>query len=296
MSTENILLTGLNQIDEFNRMKDTLPPPRNSLRLKKTPFSLPKDTPPEVREVVHNVDLYPTVKSLLDNCTHPDLEVYRAISTLLESGILEVVEPEKDDRLREESEPLINFTQIMRLREILVPFQYDDFKVLSGKIIIIAHTSKLIHDLFMSLSKLREFTPFSLGKNWASEELQLGPIGFLNLNDRTEISLFLVPPSITNSPLWSVFSKRLVGTITLIDSQELQSLVTIRDSYNFYRNELKVPGIISAKIGEGKDVLTIVFVRRMLNLPGREKIIPMTDEPEFAGELLKALLLKFLTG
>lgn len=91
LRTERLLVEHMTRQEELQSLKTSLPDPHTELGLK--PLTSGVKLSPSQQEVVRAVSQSMTLAALMDACSIPDVEVARAVATLIDSGVLYPASP-----------------------------------------------------------------------------------------------------------------------------------------------------------------------------------------------------------
>ena len=86
--TRALLIEGVRQLDEWDRMRESLPPLDARVVLDVDTGKLPNVVHPLTQEVLLLLEIYELVRDVVDHCSHPDYQVLRTIQTLVERKIV----------------------------------------------------------------------------------------------------------------------------------------------------------------------------------------------------------------
>ena len=89
-STRLLLQEGLRQLEEWDRLSTKLPPLDSRVHMRLTSGELPNIVHPLTQEVLLLLELYSTVREIVDQCSFPDYQVLRTLHTLADREIIDV--------------------------------------------------------------------------------------------------------------------------------------------------------------------------------------------------------------
>jgi CheY-like chemotaxis protein len=218
--TRVLLQEGLRQISEWERLSTKLPPLDSQVRMRLSTSELPNIVHPLTQEVLLLLEIYSTVREVVDRCSFPDYQVLRTLSTLADREIVEigraVVQPIPAER-GAAGEGVFNEAQIRRLREWVEARASQHRPLPPAKLLIAASDPSAMPD-FANL--IRELPGASLTLPMARGEIgpdDLAPIGRIELEPGLCIELLQVPRSETFAPIWSLAGHHALGTLFLLN-------------------------------------------------------------------------------
>lgn len=216
-STDSLLMEGMRQYDEYEKMKGQFPDLNSTLKLKVDISSIPKDLKPSIYEILSLLDFYPRVADLVDHCSLPDYEVYQALLNIIHKDLLEETKQDgevKDTPLKD----LLASTKAIRIRESILNRWPDMTSVDYGKILI-APTSNTLIPAFIETCKA--LPVFSINRQLIASptyrENPFGNLGSLKIFGGMDILLFALPIYSGMKLLWHALSRNIIGLILLWD-------------------------------------------------------------------------------
>ncbi|MEK7705536.1 MAG: DUF4388 domain-containing protein [Myxococcota bacterium] len=211
-STDGLLMEGLRQHDELNRLAPELPD-RQALIERRVPTAgLPEGLHPVTAEIVGLLEFYPRVGDLVDRARATDLEVHLALRSLMQAGLVQVAVPPVA------SAPLALLTQEegfdlqTRLRRCGLAPTYQQ----RPKVAVLAAEPDDLRALALAFAGLRGFRVGNL------EELhryQLGSLGELVLDGGLRVELYAVSPDEHMLPMVTGLSGGTVAAVVLSSSK-----------------------------------------------------------------------------
>lgn len=270
-NTDSLIMEGMRELDEWERMKEVFPAPESFLRLKVSSKELPKDLSSIEQEILLLLEFYPRLGDIVDNCTYPDYEVYFTVNRLIKEGILEIYKKEERPK-RFTKQPILLPDQIFKLRELITYGQKSIFDIERAKILVIPSRNSALKS-FMNTCK--EISGFSLNKdflyNLNHENIPLGFFGSLVLSETVEIVFFVVPYDESFKPFWNIFLRSSLGVILLFDGGGTQIRESLKNSNLYFHNR------------HGKTVTFVLFSSKKPNPKLLSKIVSefMIDKEEY---------------
>lgn len=228
-TTNNLLMEGMRQLDEYEKGKDLFPDDSSVLKATVETSTLPKGLKPIIYEILFLVDFYPRTADLVDHCSFPDYVVYSTIASLMNRGLVKEVKGAKKGK--DLSKELVTPTQAIKIKEKIISRWSDMLSVNFGKIFIASSSHKISRDFFLACKELPGFTinpriasPREAGMN------QIGEVGVLKLYGGLDVVLFSVPTARTMTPLLKAFSTNLIGLVLLWDDEGKQELTHLAET------------------------------------------------------------------
>ena len=225
---QRVILEGMQHDDELKRIGDDIPSPQDTVEVVDcAKDALPNDS--VAREVLVLSSFCSNVGEIVDNCHFPDLEVYRALLSLKEKGILRIGRPD-DPVLKEELFSPEDLQLI--LTRLMEKNRAEEEGV--RRLVFFIPEPEMIEDFARSLGKYGYFEAdkafFSLrGK----EGFPVGVFGRLNLPGSEPILLNVFPYQRFLSPLWYSLAPDPVGIVVLIKDSVGWSLENLMAVFEF---------------------------------------------------------------
>ncbi|MCK5237280.1 MAG: DUF4388 domain-containing protein, partial [Deltaproteobacteria bacterium] len=222
LPTGNLMMEGMQQIDEFERDKDKFPNKSSILQLKVDSTSVPKGLKPIIYEVLFLIDYYPKVENLVDHCSFTDYDVYTTIIDLVGRGVVDVTEVSEDIEMAE-LHTFISPSDAIKIKEKVVN-RWDDMLTSNyAKIFIVSVNPELANKFILSCKSIPDFVIDSklISDNNSTRNL-LGQMGVLKLYGGLDMVFFSLPTASAMGPLINALSSNLVGLILLWDDTKLE--------------------------------------------------------------------------
>lgn len=212
--TRTLLLEGMRQLDEWNRLARGLPPDSAHVALAVPRTQLPNIVHPVAQEVLLLLDAYDDVRSIVDHCTHSDYQVLRTLQTLIDRGIVR----QRRDRERRNGGPafaLFDAGQAKRLREWLEAGRGRRASSAPAKLLLASADPDATDELVRAFEQLpgAERSQPLEARPVASHDL--APLLRLSVADGLAIELFHVPASPVYAPLWPTVAHGALGLVLL---------------------------------------------------------------------------------
>lgn len=244
--TGKLLMEGMRQADELERLSRFLPDPEANLSLKAERESLPLGLRPIIQEVLLLLEFYNQVQDIVEHCSFPDYEVYRSIHSLLRKGIIAVDSKPAPAPSREIS--ILEPDEIQRLKQKGIEWM---------RVLLF---SPLVEGVKVFVQALAGLPEFRLEEGIAFEfkpgTLPLGSLGKLRLNESLTIQLTTLPTDPEFRPLWQSISSDTFGAFLLLPPEIEHHLGDLRVVREFLTQLRFGPGHEEIRIlilGEEKD-------------------------------------------
>jgi CheY-like chemotaxis protein len=225
--TRTLLLEGVRQLDEWNRLARGLPPDSAHVALAVPRTQLPNIVHPVAQEVLLLLDAYDDVRSIVDHCTHSDYQVLRTLQTLIDRGIVR----QRRDRERRSSGPafaLFDADQAKRLRDWLEAGRGRRGGLAPAKLLLASADPDATSDLVRALEQLPGATRSQPPDSRPIASADLAPLVRLSVADGLAIELVHVPASPLYAPLWPAAAHGALGLLLLHASPVSDSEAQLR--------------------------------------------------------------------
>lgn len=211
--TRALLLEGMRQLDEWDRLVAGLPPLDAQVRLKVKSSELPHIVHPLTQEVLLLLEIYSRVQDVMDHCSYPDYQVLRTLQTLVERGIV-ATRRETASPARASAEATFTPGQLRRLREWLEGWggsASGSGAAADAKLLVVSSSPSETHAFVRALRTLP-------GTAVTGELRPLGVLARLRADADTGIELVHVPAEPAFAPLWRSAGHRALGSLLLLTS------------------------------------------------------------------------------
>jgi len=208
--TEMILMEWAKQVDEYERLKNKLPDMNDHIKLKMKVSMLPAGLRPLTKEVLLLTDFFTKVEDIMDACSYPDFDVLVTLAILARKNIIEIVKGGVDARI-----DLPPPDVLMKLKERLLGSKGEIVQKGMGKILLLPDKTSL-NNFFEQLKRFRQFEPVN---NAGRSDLFLGKIGRVHFGENIDIEFILLPSDEDYFPIYSVFTKDVIGGICVLDEK-----------------------------------------------------------------------------
>ncbi len=213
---ENLILEGLRQLDEVNKLRAVLAPPGTRLELVRRFEGPPERLKPVTREILKLLEYFTSLDDVLNQSTLLDLELCTAIHRLIEHKIVAVVTVHDEQGGATATQPLLSLEEALKLSYQLGVGREEGPRVWSGKVLLVAETGGLLRRFLESLSRLKEFRiDASIVLGQQGDAMVLGPVGTIQVLEGTELVLYALPGEAAFRPIWEALANGAVGGIVL---------------------------------------------------------------------------------
>lgn len=233
--TDNLIMEGLRQYDEWESLKEKFPPMDARLKVLIDPSTLPKGLRPITQEIFLLLEFYPRVSDIIDRNTFPDYEVMRTIMTLLSKGIIGITK-EKG----QEERPILPKEDALKLRERLATHKNYKLDRESGKVLIFSHDNDRVKYIVNAINMLPEFYIHQDFLKGMGPNPYLGIAGNLQISENIQITFIIVPLSEVFSPLWRPLSNSMLCGLTVL-SGETERWEEIKKICRYFHGSLGKP-------------------------------------------------------
>ncbi len=228
--TRTLLLEGMRQLDEWNRLSRGLPPDSAHVALAVPRTQIPSVVHPVAQEVLLLLDAYEDVRSIVDHCTHSDYQVLRTLQTLIDRGIVR----QRRDRERRSAAPSIavfDAAQAKRLRDWVEAGRPRRGALPPAKLLLASAEPEATADLVRALEQLPGASRCTPPDAPPLGSADFAPIARLAVADGLSIELLHLPANPLYAPLWPAAAHGALGLVLLhvspvgASERELRALV-----------------------------------------------------------------------
>jgi DNA-binding response OmpR family regulator len=213
---ENLILEGLRQLDEVNKLRDAIAPPGTQLKLVRRFEGPPERLKPVTREILKLLEYFTHLDDILNQSTMLDLELCTAIQALVERKIINVAAVQRETGHAPATQPLLSLEAALKLGYQLGVGREEGPRAWSGKVFLISESGGLLRRFLESISRFKEFridASVVLGRQ--GDAVLFGPVGTIQVLEGTELVLFAIPGEASFRPLWEALANGAVGGIVL---------------------------------------------------------------------------------
>lgn len=221
--TRALLMEGMRQLDEWDRLRSSLPSSLARVELKVARADLPSGVHPLTQEVLLLLEIYNRVGDVVDHCTHSDYQVLRTIQTLAERGMIEVREETPAPLAEKVTEGLFTPAQVRRLRDWLQLGRPRGSEGHEAKLLLFSDDVGATRDFVRMLGQLpgMQIADEFLSGTHAAEDLL--PLGRLTIDRSLSILLMHVPVGVGYAPIWPVVAHGSLGSLVILSSSEREA-------------------------------------------------------------------------
>jgi len=214
---ENLILEGLRQLDEVNKLREQLAPPGTRLVLRRRFEGPPERLRPVTREVLKLLEYFSALDDLLDQSAFLDLEICLTLQGLVAKKVVAVVAPQPESATARAGGPLLTLEDSLKLGYHLGVGREEGQRARRGKLLIVHESAGLLRPFLETLSRLREFRiDASVVLEGANAGAPLGPVGGFQVLEGTDLVLYALPGAAGYRPLWESLGGGAVGAIALV--------------------------------------------------------------------------------
>ncbi len=210
-STEELILEAMRQQDELAALADRIPAPETGLALVVDPENLPDGLHPVTEEVLGLIETFRHCGDVIDHCKAPDLEVVRALTTLIERDLVKVL----GRASAEVGTPLVSEQVAFALMGRQASPRRG--RSLEVEIAVGLRTSRSLRALASALRPIQGWRPQA---DLSVRELPLGELGVLRLGDSVRVILLGLPADDRYAPVWRLVAGDAQAAVFLIDGEE----------------------------------------------------------------------------
>ncbi len=211
-----LLMEGMRQLDEANRVDGSLPPLDAHVALRLKSADLPNMVHPLTQEVLLLLEIYSRVQEVVDRCSFPDYQVLRTLQALEERGMVEVRRGPQPAS-RRGGRGLFAPAQARRLRDWLEAGRPRGTPVRDAKLLLLSAGPGATADfvrLLRGLEGVRLEGAFA-GGTFAADDL--ASVGRVPVDAELGIQLIHVPVSGANAPIWPLAAHGALGALILLE-------------------------------------------------------------------------------
>lgn len=207
-STDTLLMEGMRQGDELERMRHETPGPDAMLERLVAADGLPDGLHRVTAEIFHLAEYYPRMLDLTDRANATDLEVCVAVRDLVDAQLLRV----REGTARPVARALLSSDEVLDLRSRLRRAGLAPTYLASPRVAVVARDAESIRQLGVALAQLSEFSASNLQR---LSRVPFGGIGSLRLDSTTSVDFFAVPAEERLLPLAFGMSAGTVAAVVV---------------------------------------------------------------------------------
>jgi CheY-like chemotaxis protein len=213
--TRALLMEGMRQLDEWERVRGKLPPLDARVVLTVDAGKLPNLVHPLTQEVLLLLEIYDLVRDVVDNCSHPDYQVLRTLQTLVDRGIVEL-RRDPSQAPAASGDRLFSAAQIRRLQDWLQSGGSGSNRSRVAKLLLVSSDLSATREfvrLLETLPGMQLSLRFRRGR-FSPQDVET--VGQLHVDDGIGIQLLHVPADPSFAPVWPVAAHGALGTLFLL--------------------------------------------------------------------------------
>jgi CheY-like chemotaxis protein len=216
LSMDEVLLEGMRQNDEIAVLEERAPTRDDVLTLVAPPERIPDGLHPVTEEVVRLLTYDRPCGEVLDQTRAPDLEVLRAVTTLVERGFVRVL-----GRAPSEAggRPLVGPEVAFALHGRMVAGSGETMASL--RLVVAAPSASRLAGLAAQMSGIAGWRP---DPGPALADLGFGGLGEVRLGEAVRVVLTALPTADALSPLWRPYGAGAIGAV-IVTGEETEALV-----------------------------------------------------------------------
>jgi CheY-like chemotaxis protein len=218
--TESLIMEGLRQFDELNRIREKLPSRKTALRLRKSFTGPVSKLRPVTREVLHLLEYFSRVEDIVDNANFPDLEVYLTLLSFIEHDVVEV-RGEGETEAGGPSGPLLSLEEALKIGYYLGVGRGEPNKRWLGKALLFSQRPDFLERFLDKAEDLQEIRREDRESGEAGSETYIARVrASITIMDKITLLLYNLSPARGCEPLWQAFHHRAIGALILGDGTE----------------------------------------------------------------------------
>jgi CheY-like chemotaxis protein len=225
--TRVLLMEGVRQLDEWERMRGSLPPLDARVVLTVDPGKLPNVVHPLTQEVLLLLEIYDLVGDVVDHCSHPDYQVLRTLHTLVDRKIIQL-RRDSSSAPAGSGDALFSPAQARRLQDWLQSVRSGGPGSRVAKLLLVSSDTSATRDFVRLLGTLpgMKLSPHFQRGQFSPQDLEMA--GQLHVGDGIGIQLLHVPADPSFAPIWPAAAHGALGTLFLLSGSAKQAEEQIR--------------------------------------------------------------------
>jgi len=213
--TRALLIEGMRQLDEWDRMRESLPPLDARVVLDVDTGRLPNVVHPLTQEVLLLLEIYDLVRDVVDHCSHPDYQVLRTLHTLVDRKIVRLSR-DPSSAPTGSGDVLFSPAQVRRLQDWLQSGRSGSTRSRLAKLLLVSSDPSATRDFVRLLGTLpgMQLSPHFRQDRFSAQDVET--VGQLHVDDGIAIQLVHVPADPSFAPVWPVAAHGALGTLFLL--------------------------------------------------------------------------------
>jgi DNA-binding response OmpR family regulator len=148
---ENLILEGLRQLDEVNKLRAVLAPPGTHLQLVRRFEGPPERLKPATREILKLLEYFSSLNDILDQSALLDLELCSTIQALVDRKIIAVAAAHEQRGHAVAAQPLLSLEAALKLSYQLGVGRDEGPRVWSGKVLLVSEDGGMLRRFLESI-------------------------------------------------------------------------------------------------------------------------------------------------
>jgi len=218
--TRALLLEGMRQLDEWDRLRASLPSRDARVVLKVAKADLPSGVHPLTQEVLLLLELYDRVGDVVDHASHPDYQVLRTLQALADRQMIDLRAEAAGAAPESSADRFFGAAQVRRLRDWLQAGRPRAADSLEAKLLVFSPDEAATRDfarLLAEIPGMRLADPAREGRVGPEE---LVPIGRIAVDPGLAIRVIHVPTDRRYAPVWPVAAQGALASLLLVRGAE----------------------------------------------------------------------------
>jgi hypothetical protein len=213
--TRGLLIEGVRQLDEWERMRESLPSLDARVVLNVDTGTLPNVVHPLTQEVLLLLEIYDRVRDVVDHCSHPDYQVLRTLHTLVDRKIVRLSR-DPASAPAGSGDALFSPAQVRRFQDWLQSGRSGGAKTRTAKLLLIGSDPSATRGFLGLLETLPgvQLSPRFRRDRFSAQDVETA--GQLHVDDGMGIQLLHVPADPAFAPVWPVAAHGALGTLFLL--------------------------------------------------------------------------------
>jgi CheY-like chemotaxis protein len=214
--TRAVLMEGLRQLDEWDRLRASLPPLDARVVLRVASGELPSGVHPLTQEVLLLLELYDRVADVVDHSAHPDYQVLRTLQALADRGMIELRREARAALSEAASEGFFSAAQIRRLREWLQAGRPRGAETLEAKVLLFSPDESATRDFARLLAEVPGMRLSEAARQGRIAVQDVLPVGRITVDPGLAIRVIHVPADRRFAPIWPVAANGALASLLLV--------------------------------------------------------------------------------
>jgi len=218
--TRAVLMEGMRQLDEWDRLRASLPSMDTRVVLRVASGELPSGVHPLTQEVLLLLELYDRVGDVVDHSAHPDYQVLRTLQTLADRGMIELRQEPRAALSDPTAEGFFSPAQIRRLREWLQAGRPRGAETLEAKLLLFSPDESATRDFARLLAEIPGMRLSEAARQGRLTREDLVPVGRITVDPGLAIRVIHVPADRRFAPTWPVAANGALACLLLLRGAE----------------------------------------------------------------------------